>query len=77
MIIEQYIIATICTLILAVTAFIVYKKFTTKDNCPTCKHGKDLERIKKAEIFKLIPITNMKHLICHKCNKTHYRIELK
>jgi len=72
----QYIITTICLLILAVTAYMVYKKFTTKESCPTCKSGRDMERIKKAEIFKHIPFTNIKHMKCYKCNKTHYHVEL-
>lgn len=75
--IEQYIIITFCLLVIAVIAFVVYNKFTTKETCPCCNSEKDLQRIRKSEIVKHIPFTNMKHMVCFKCNKTHYQVEFK
>jgi hypothetical protein len=74
----QYIISVVCLLLLSGIAYMVYKKFTTKEhNCPNCGNERDLERIKKAEILKHIPLMNLKHIKCYKCSKTHYNVELK
>ncbi len=72
---EIIVVATI--LIIIVFVYLFFRKFTTKDICPKCKHGKDLERIRKQKIFRYIPFTNMKRLKCHKCNKTHYQVQFK
>lgn len=71
----QYIITAVCLLLLLVIAYLVYKKFTTKENyCPHCSNERDLERIRKVEILNHIPFTNLKHFKCYKCNKTHYNV---
>lgn len=52
----------------------ILRKFTSKRQCPYCGSAADLERIKSASIFKLIPALNAKHFVCYKCNRKHYRI---
>jgi hypothetical protein len=73
----QEIITAVCFLLLLVIAYLVFKKFTTKENCPHCSNKRDLERIRKVEILKHIPFTNLKHFKCYKCNKTHYHVQFK
>ncbi len=53
---------------------LIKKRFTNDEACPFCENTKNLERVKKPSLYKIIPYLSVKKMKCLKCHHTHYKI---